>query len=119
MKKPQKTYKGYVKFPLGGADTQAEFSASCEYYGDLTNPRKRYQIFKRPRRFRVEIWIKAIGDSVWDVTELTTPADKLHQAELVQIMQSFAVSALDELPYHPNGHEGFFKIFIGGQPNEQ
>ena len=110
----QKTYKGYMKFPLCGADSVTEFRQTCEYFGDFANPVKRRQIFKRPRQFRVEIHLKIHGANEWNIYELATPNDKLDKFMLSQIMHIYTVDSIKELGEGTNvaSEDSFFKVIL-------
>lgn len=111
---PSKTYKGTMKFPLYGAETQSEFQSVCEFTGDFAIPTKRHQIFKRPRYYKVEIHLKIYGMDEWDIQELTTPNDKLDKFMLSQLMHIYAVEGIKELSEYANIaiDESFFKVIL-------
>ena len=106
-----KRYKGVMKFPLVGADSKAQFDRSCEFGGDFIDPVKRYKIFKRPRAFRVEIWLKVQGQNEWDVTELTTQGTLLGKHELSQLMHQYAVSECETLG-EVEVNSSYFKVIL-------
>ena len=119
---PPKTYKGAMKFPLYGAETQSEFQSVCEFTGDFAIPTKRHQIFKRPRYYKVEIHLKIAGTNEWDIQELTTPNDKLDKFMLSQLMHIYAVDGIKELTLGAERQqseyanvaidESFFKVIL-------
>ena len=110
---PQKTYKGTMKFPLWGSETQYEFQSVCEFTGDFAIPTKRYKIFKRPRYYKVEIHLKVHGNEL-DIQELTTPNDKLDKFMLSQLMYIYAVEGIKELKSYTDiaMDESFFKVIL-------
>ena len=111
---PPKTYKGTMKFPLCGAETQYEFQSVCEFTGDFATP-KRHQIFKRPRYYKAEIHLKIHGTNEWDIQELTTPNDKLDKFMLTQLMYIYAVEGIKELKSEYTNiamDESFFKVIL-------
>ena len=111
---PPKTYKGTMKFPLYGAETQSEFQSVCEFAGDFAIPTKRHQMFKRPRYYKVEIHLKIYGTDEWDIQEITTPNDKLDKFMLTQLMHLYAVEGIKELSEYANIaiDESFFKVIL-------
>lgn len=113
FKKPRQ-YKGYIKFPLYGAETELEFYKSCEYGGDFALPSKRWQIFKRPRKFKVEIWLKLLDENAYEVSELSTPNDLLDEAMLRQLMFDFCVEHLKDTSEYAtiNIDDSYFKVIL-------
>lgn len=112
-KKPNsKPYSGYMKFPLYGAETYGEFRQTCEYFGDFLDPRKRHQIFKKPRKYRMEIWLK-VNDG-YEVSEMGLPTDGVDKHQLAQILHKFAVEDVKELAERETVYldQSYFKIII-------
>ena len=92
-----KAYSGYMKFPLCGAETQGEFKSSCEYMGDFAIPQKRFQIFKRPRKFRMEIWLRIKDKPEYEISEMTLPQTGVDKKQLAEILHQYAVQGVKEL----------------------
>lgn len=108
-----KKYKGSMKFPLSGAETKEEFYATTTYEGDFMNPRKRFQIFKRPRRYKIDIVLVGVGDIGIDVTEVSTPHNKISKEELAQLLKTTAIEQLQSLDSKlVNIHRSYFKIQV-------
>lgn len=113
-KKSGKAYSGFMTFPIYGADTQEAFKLACGFYGDFADPRKRAQIFKRPRKYRVEIHFRLPDLSGWDITELYLPKVGVDRHELSQIMFDYAVKDLKEIMATDNVdlEKSFFKVML-------
>lgn len=107
-----KAYSGYVKFPLDGIDTKEDFKLTCEYYGDFVNPKKRQQIFKRPRKFRVEMWVK-VSDG-YNVSEVAVTDDKINLDQLAEIIYQCGMESIDEVTDDELVYmsECYFKVVI-------
>ena len=107
-----KAYSGYMKFPLVGIETKQDFRLACEYYGDFKDPRKRKQIFKRPRKFRVEMWVK-VSDG-YNVSEVTVTDDKINVDQLSEIIYQCGIESLDDVADDDLVYmnECYFKVII-------
>ena len=101
-----------MKFPLYGAETQSEFQSVCEFTGDFANPLKRNQIFKRPRKFRMEIWLKI--DNGYEITEMSLPDTGVDKKQLAEILHQYAVEDVKELMGRENVNleQSYFKVII-------
>jgi len=92
-----KAYSGYMKFPLCGAQTHNEFKSSCEFFGDFADPTKRYQIFNRPRKYRMEIWLRIKDKPEYEVSEMALPVTAVDKKQLAEILHQYAVQDIKEL----------------------
>lgn len=109
----KRLYSGYMEFPAIGAETFEEFTNSCRYYGDFANGKKRFQIFKKPRKFKVSIWLKKTSGS-FDVTNISLPNDTLNKEQLAELIQSIAVDEIKNYIGIDNTvlEESFIKVIL-------
>lgn len=107
-----KAYSGYMKFPLYGAETHDEFKSTCEFFGDFANPLKRNQIFKRPRKFRMEIWLKI--DNGYEISEMSLPDTGVDKKQLAEILHQYAGQDVKELMEREEVdlERSYFKVII-------
>ena len=92
-----KVYSGCMKFPLCGAETHNEFKSSCEFFGDFADPVKRQQIFKRARKYRMEIWLRIKDKPEYEVSEMSLPYTGADKTQLAEILHQYAVQDVKEL----------------------
>ena len=73
-------YKGYYQFHLAGAETKEEFYSNSFGTEDFANPRKRFQIFKKPRQYKIDI-VLVNQDKDTEITEYI-PEEKLTKEDI-------------------------------------
>lgn len=112
-KSKSKPYSGYMKFPIMGADNHAEFLRTCEFYGSFAIPRVRNQIFSKPRKYRMEIWIKLAGGE-YEVSELSLPDTGVVPSKLAEILHDYAVRDIKDLAGSEEVDFGnsYFKVIV-------
>lgn len=113
-KNKPKTYSGCIKFPVSGAENQVQFNASCEFLGDFADPVKRHQIFKRPRKFRMEIWIRLKDKPEYEVSQLFLPTTGVDRKQLAELLYHHAVQDIKELAEREevDVKQSFFKVIL-------
>lgn len=114
IKGKSKAYSGYMKFPLCGAETHDEFKSSCEFFGDFANPVKRQQIFKRVRKYRMEIWLRIKDKSEYEVFEMALPTTGVDKEQLAKVLHWYAVQYIKELTdcEEVDLEQSYFKVIL-------
>lgn len=109
-----KTYSGYMRFPLYGAETYDEFKKSCEFFGDFVDPIKRYKIFSKARKYRVHIWLRIKGKPEYEISELSLPSTGVDKEQLAYILRKYAVQGIKELMEceEVDFEQSYFKVII-------
>lgn len=106
-------YKGYYQFPLAGAETKEEFYSTSFGTEDFANPRKRFQIFKKPRQYKIDI-VLVNQDKDTEITEYI-PEEKLTKEELTQLLKILARNSLNDVEDTDNLinlYESYFRIKV-------
>ena len=97
-KKLPRQYKGYMEFPLIGADTHEQFSLSTRYFGDFDHIPTRCKILGRDRSYRVELHLRIIDStsSGWSIVDMT-PDRALNRMQLAELVHYIATEEVDKL----------------------
>lgn len=97
-KKLPRHYKGYMEFPLIGADTHEQFSLSTRYFGDFDHIPTRRKILGRDRSYRVELHLRIIDStsSGWSIVDMT-PDRALNRMQLAELVHYIATEEVDKL----------------------
>ena len=97
-KKLPRHYKGYMEFPLIGADTHEQFSLSHRYFGDFDHIPTRHKILGRDRSYRVELHLRIVDStsSGWSIVDMT-PDRALNRMQLAELVHYIATEEVDIL----------------------
>ena len=97
-KKLPRHYKGYMEFPLIGADTHEQFSLSTRYFGDFAHIPTRCKILGRDRSYRVELHLRIIDSTSggWSIVDMT-PDRALNRMRLAELVHYIATEEVDKL----------------------
>ena len=97
-KKLPRQYKGYMEFPLIGADTHEQFSLSTRYFGDFDHIPTRCKILGRDRSYRVELHLRIVDStsSGWSIVDMT-PDRALNRMQLAELVHYIATEEVDKL----------------------
>ena len=97
-KKLPRQYKGYMEFPLIGADTHEQFSLSTRYFGDFDHIPTRCKILGRDRSYRVELHLRIVDStsSGWSIVDMT-PDRALNRMQLAALVHYIATEEVDKL----------------------
>lgn len=97
-KKLPRQYKGYMEFPLIGADTHEQFSLSTRYFGDFDHIPTRHKILGRDRSYRVELHLRIVDSisSGWEVVDMT-PDRALNRMQLAELIHHIATEEINKL----------------------
>ena len=115
-KKLPRQYKGYMEFPLIGADTHEQFSLSTRYFGDFAHIPTRCKILGRDRSYRVELHLRIIDStsSGWSIVDMTPDRvpNRMQLAELVHYIATEEVDKLIRSKMPVNVDNSYVKIIL-------